>query len=160
MNSNSRPFDLYEAITDILTVFISSEIGGDVEFDNEAIAEYINSFACVADFWGHHSKEDIYEKFTEDILNGYPVWRMIKLPEWTLKMVEKSFNIECLEAEQRAKKTYRCLTCKHYCEVSTQLGALSKCKRERCSVNANPIGFSRGVLPQLRKVCRLYEKAV
>ncbi len=51
-----RQLNIYEAITDILKVFIASEIGTDVEFDNKAISNYIDSFTCSVHFWdGHRS---------------------------------------------------------------------------------------------------------
>lgn len=158
MDAKGCMLDIYEAITDILRVFISSEIGTDVEFDNEVIAEYIGSANCRVHFWDSKTKEDIYKQFTDDVLNGYPVWDMVKLPEWTRKMVEKSFQAEQADALEKAKKKYRCLTCKYYYEKHTQLGVLRKCIHERCCVNTNPIGHRKGVLMQLRRVCKLYSR--
>ncbi len=154
-----RQLNIYEAITDILKVFIASEIGTDVEFDNKAISNYIDSFTCSVHFWDAKTKEDVYEQFTNDILNGYPVWRMVKLSEWTMKMVEQSFQSECDEAMERAKKKLKCLTCKYYSETQTQLGVIRKCSHERCCVNTHPIERSKGVLAELRQVCKLYSRA-
>lgn len=158
MSITSEALDFYEAIIDVLTVFISTEIGAEVEFNNEVIARYIDSFDCRIHFWDAHTKEDVYKQFTDDILNGYPVWEMMKLPEWTRKMVEESFQAEQADALEKARKKYKCLTCKYYEEKHTQLGVLSKCTHERCCVNTNPIGHSKGVLMQLRRVCKLYDK--
>lgn len=158
MNKTHRQFDLYEAITDILAVFISSEIGSQVEFNNEAIAQYIDSFNCIAHFWDAKTKEDVYKQFTDDILNGYPVWRMVKIPEWTEKMIEKSFSIECFESREAYKKKYRCLTCKYYKEIETQLGILKKCMHERCGVNTHSCGHTPGILINLRRICKLYDR--
>lgn len=155
--------DLYEVITEVLNVFVSTEIGTEVEFDNEVIARYINSFDCALHFFEANTKEGIYEQFTNDILNGYPVWQMLKLPDWTRRMVEKTFATEQAEAWEKAKKRYKCLTCKFYKERRTIAGVLSTCAHERCSVNKaefRTVRRSKGVLKQLRKSCKLYERSI
>lgn len=158
----SAALDLYEVITDVLNVFISTEIGTEVEFDNDVIANYINSWSCATHFFDARTKEDIYQQFTDDILNGYPVWQMMKLPEWTKRMVEKTFAAEQADALEKAKKKYKCLTCKFYEENHTEFGVLRLCHNKECDVNKTdfrPVRRSKGVLQKLRCRCKLYERS-
>lgn len=111
-----KTLDIYNAIVDILRIFADTEIGGQYEINNAAVADYLNSFACSAHFFDENDKEAIYQKFTEDILNGYPVYKMLILPEWTMKMVKNLFERERQEEYAEACNKYKCLTCKYLSE--------------------------------------------
>jgi len=80
------------AIIDILRIFADTEIGGQYEIDFEAVCNYLDSMRFGVDYFNCSTAEEIYERFTEDIYNGLPVWRFLKLPEWTMKMVERHFR--------------------------------------------------------------------
>lgn len=127
MEFDSKTLNIYNAIIEILTIFADSEIGGEYEFDNDVIAKYLNTKAIV-DYFDCKTKEEIYERFTTDILAGAPVFRMLKIPEWTRTMLEKSFTQTLSEEETKAKKTYKCLTCEYYKEHNTIYGTVLKCE--------------------------------
>lgn len=151
----SKQLMVFTAITDILTIFADTEIGGQYEFDYDTIAEYIDSLRMVNDYFECSTKEDVYKRFTQDIYNGFPVWRMLKLPEWTANMVEKMFRGECEAEYEQQKKTYKCLTCKYFKITQTMLGILEQCtfKKEesrRLSPRRSPF--------QIKKRCKNYVK--
>ena len=123
---------IFSAITDILTIFADTEIGGQYEFDYDAIDNYIGSFKCQAEYFDYITKDEIYEKFMQDIYNGLPVWRFLKLPDWTMNMVEDSFRVECENELEQLKKIYKCLTCQYYSVEKLSVGLIwQKCKYEK-----------------------------
>ena len=122
---------IFSAIIDILTIFADTEIGGQYEFDYDAIDNYISSFGCQAKYFDYKTKDEIYTKFTQDIYNGLPVWRFLKLPDWTMNMIEKSFKTECENELEQLKKIYKCLTCKYFKAERLSSGLLwQECKYE------------------------------
>lgn len=46
----SKQLMIFSAIIDILTIFVDTEIGGQYEFDYDAIDNYISSFGCQAEY--------------------------------------------------------------------------------------------------------------
>ena len=120
----------YQAIVDIVKIFGETEIG-DCEVDEEAVANYINSLKFVDDMWGIASKEDIYKKLTDDIIDGFPVWEFLKISDWSKRMLECSFNNSVEQERKRLEKTYQCFTCKYLEESDTSLGIYRKCHRPK-----------------------------
>ena len=121
---------IFSAITDILKIFADTEIGGQYDFNYEEIAKYLNSLKSVNDYWSSDTKEEIYETFTKDIYEGYPVWRMLKLTPWTSNMIEKSFTKDCEQLYNEECKKYKCLSCRYYKVINTELGPLDNCTYE------------------------------
>ena len=119
------------AIIDILRIFADTEIGGQYEIDFEAVCNYLDSMRFGVDYFDCNTTEEIYERFTKDIYNGLPVWRFLKLPEWTMKMVEKTFQNECDQTHMEMKRTYKCLSCKYLYVRNTSFGVLQECKYEK-----------------------------
>jgi len=153
--TDEKYLNIYSAIRDILVIFADSEIGGEYEFNNDVIARYLDGKAIV-DFWECNTKEEIYERFTQDIINGYPVWQMLILPEWTKGMIEKSFAEEVNKEEEEAKKIYKCLTCKHFCKSTTRFGMHYSCKRPLKRMGMRE---PRSGPFELKKACKYYEVA-
>lgn len=127
----SKQLMIFSAMIDILTIFADTEIGGQYEFDYDAIDNYISSFKCQAEYFDYQTKDEIYAKFTQDIYNGLPVWRFLKLPNWTMNMVEKSFKTDCENEFEQLKKIYKCLTCKYFHSHRLSVGLIyQECKYE------------------------------
>lgn len=124
---NPKQLDYYKAIVDVLTIFSESEIGGEIVFNNERISAYLNSFEASARSWNCVTYDDFCECFTQDILNGFPVWRLLVLPEWTERMVEDMFTRELNTEEEKRRSKYKCLTCKYLEEHIMSLGTSYKC---------------------------------
>ena len=122
-----RQLDHYEALIEILTVFTESEIGGEIKFNNERIADYLNSFGAAAATMDCQTVEDFCQSVTDDILAGYPIWRLLELPEWTLRMVEDTFSRDLAILRQEREKKYKCLTCKYLKVVNTEIGTFYEC---------------------------------
>ena len=113
-NITAKQLMACSAIIEILQIFADSEIGGQYEINYEAVANYIDSIKFSADYFECQTKEEIYERFTEDIYAGLPVWRWLKLSEWTMNMVERTFEDECQAEYRELCKKYKCLTCKYH----------------------------------------------
>lgn len=116
-----------EAITDILKIFADNEIGGQYEINHDELCKYLDSLKYVTDYWDCETKEDVYNRFTEDIYAGLPVWRFLKLPEWTQTMVEKSFRSSCQKDFEELSKVYKCLTCKYHKVHKYDIGVRAEC---------------------------------
>lgn len=115
------------AIIDILHIFADTEIGGQYDIDYTALSKYLNSLKCVSDYFECETKEDVYERFTEDVYNGLPIWRFLILPKWTKTMVEASFEQECQTEYKIMQNKYKCLTCTFHKVVNTQVGVITEC---------------------------------
>lgn len=120
----------YQGIVDIVKIFGETEIG-DCEVDEEAVAKYVASFKFANDTWGLESKDEIYQKITDDIINGWPVWEFLKISDWAKQMLEKSFAEEVIKEREELERKYKCYTCKYLDESPTSLGMLQKCMRPR-----------------------------
>lgn len=125
-NHRLRPFIFYSAIVDIVQIFGEMEIGS-CEVDVEAVATYVSGYKFQSDFWGCSTKEDIYKKITDDILDGWPVWQFLKVSDWTKDMLERSFAKKIREERERLERTYKCYRCMHFEEIHTSLGVIEKC---------------------------------
>ena len=152
------------AIIEILQIFADTEIGGQYEIDYEAVTNYIDSLKFSVDYFECSTKEDIYERFTQDIYNGLPVWRWLKLPKWTVQMVEKRFRDECHAEYLDMCKIYKCLTCKYHEVRKTDIGVFEKCTYiEEKSKNMRDRRYilKRVDDPfELKKKCRNYQVKV
>lgn len=120
----------YQGIVDIVKIFGETEIG-DCEVDEEAVAKYVASLKFTSDTWGLESKDEIYQKITDDIINGWPVWEFLKISDWTKQMLEKSFAEEVIKEREELERKYKCYTCKYLNESPTSLGMFRKCMRPR-----------------------------
>lgn len=119
-----------DAIIDMLKIFADTEIGGQYEINYEVLSQYVESIRCVSDYFEANTKEEIYERFTKDIYARLPVWQFLILPEWTRKMVEKSFAEDVKQTEEEFKKKYKCFTCKYFKMQETSIGMFYDCKYE------------------------------
>lgn len=155
MSDIAKIVKITSAIREMLEIFAEQEIGYDVEIDDDALASYIDSNKGFADYFLANTKEEIYDVFLKQILNGYPVWQLLKLSDWTKNMLQREFQKEIDEEEQEMKKRYACLTCKYYSYTETSLGRLPKCHGE--SWIKDEFGFRKERV-KLRKQCKRYEK--
>ena len=142
----------YQAIVDVVKILGETEIG-DCEVDEEAVARYVSSMKFIGDMWGIVSKEEIYEKITEDIINGFPVWDFLKVSDWTKNMLERSFADQQIQERKRLEETYKCFTCKYLVEEETSMGIFRKCKRPR-----GRFSFERRDYFEPKEVCDHYIK--
>ena len=52
----SKHLLIFSAITDILKIFADTEIGGQYDFNYDAIADYLNGLRVVHDFFEYNTK--------------------------------------------------------------------------------------------------------
>lgn len=144
---------IYSAICDIVQIYGDTELGT-CEVDTTAVAKYCCSDKSVFDLLECQTKEDIYAKFTQDILDGFAVWQFLKISDWTKNMLARNFENEAQEQLEKNKKIYKCLTCQFYHEAYTSIGTFvtCECPQESCWAKR------RRSLPQLKKSCKNYKK--
>ena len=109
------------AIKDILEIFAEQELGCTYDLNIPVIIQYMNTSTFMVNCLEATTKEEIYQVMTDEILNGYPVWDLLIMPDWTKQMLERSFNIRIKQEEEKRKKKYKCLTCK-YLDITTFAG--------------------------------------
>ena len=134
-NGTLKRLYYFLAVKDILEIFAETELGSGCEIDIAKVYEYTNSFNFVNDTWeiscnSETLREEIYQKVTDDILNGYPVWRLLILSEWTMNMLEREFQAECDRERKKQEARYKCYKCKYFREDITSLGSFMECKYE------------------------------
>lgn len=150
-----RILSISSAIREMLEIFAEQEIGNNIEIDEEALAEYMSSERCIADYFEAKTKEEMYEIFLKQLLNGYPVWQMLKVSDWTKNMLNREFQKEIEEQDRKMKESYACLSCKYYSCVEVELGALHRCKGSRYIKSEDGFSMKRFTL---QETCEKYEK--
>ena len=127
MTDTARTIMLSNAIQDILKVFAEQEIGCNIEINEKALAEYLDSIKGISDYFEANTKEEMYEIFLNQVLDGYPIWQLLELPEWTKNILEHEFQVELAANKKKAEKEYACLRCKHYSCKETPYGSIQTC---------------------------------
>lgn len=126
---DERQIYYFLAIKEIVELFAEQELGSRCEIDVKATMNYVQSMKFVNDTWGLKSKDEIYKLVTDDILNGFPIWQLLNMPEWTRSMCEREFGNAQKQKRKELEKKYQCYTCKYFSELNTSLGILMECKR-------------------------------
>lgn len=126
-------FLYFKAMIDIAELWGNQEIGT-CEVDILEISKYCNSFNFNIDIWGvsgkteDEIKENMYEFITNLILDGFPIWRMLKLSDFTKNMIEKTFKNDMDKKFKEMCKIYKCYTCVYYKTYTTSFGTIEKCE--------------------------------
>lgn len=157
---DARQLYYFLAVKDIIELFAETELGSGCEIDVEAVAAYVQSFSFFADdMWGIKEKEEIYQMITDDILNGYPVWQLLKIPDWTKNMLEREFQAEQERKRKELEKKYKCFTCKYFVEKQTELGVWRECTWEPPKSKRDFDWHKRrGAYFELKRRCKNYEQ--
>ena len=157
--SDSRKLYYFLAVKDIVETFAETEIGSGCEIDVDAVDAYCSSLRFVNDMWGIYNKEEIYQAVTDDILAGYPIWQLLKIPEWTKNMLEREFAREQQRKREELEREYKCYTCKYFVEKETGLGTWMECTWKPLETKRN---FDwrprRGSNFEVKKRCKNYER--
>lgn len=132
-----------EAFVLIAEIYAQTEIGEGIKVDIPRIAVFVNS----PDFENQECYQitqlsQIYDHITEEILNGFPIFRFLKLTDWQLKMCEKDWQSRINEEEEELKKKYPCKRCIHLHEKYTSLGMICKCKSRKRNTTKYGIGYT------------------
>ena len=125
-----KKYYYFLAIRDIVRLFGEQELCTECEINVPAVVDYVNSFNFNIDTWEVANKEEIYQKVTDDILNGYPIWRLLDIPEYKMNILERELSRMAEEELERLKKTYKCYTCKYFEEIDISIGIDNKCHWE------------------------------
>lgn len=142
----------YQACVNVVSIFGETEVGG-AEPNHYAIVNYMSSIGFVSDAFdapaGENAVQFFEEQLIERILNGFPVWRFLKLSPWAMEMMEKSFVEECDVGEAERKRTYCCLRC----EYLRERGFGYYCDHPDTRLKIKPREFD------LKKKCRKMKEA-
>lgn len=147
----------FNEFKEIISIFGQTEVGTS-EVDVKALADYLASDKFFVDMFDYNIEDidgiDLY--ITNLIENGFPVWRFLKISNWTKNMLEQSFTEECEEELKEMQKTYCCLSCNYYMVKDTPYGLLIRCTNKDCK---HYYGNRNGAL-ELQKECKEYEKNI
>ena len=127
MTDTARTIMLSNSIQDILKVFAEQEIGCNIDVNEKALADYLDSTRGISDYFEANTKEEMYEVFLTQVLDGYPIWQLLELPEWTKSTLEREFQAELDAQKKKAEKEFACLRCKHYRCKETPCGSIQTC---------------------------------
>lgn len=132
-NSLKKQLIYFNEFKEIISIFGQTEIGTD-EVDIESLTEYLETDKFFVDLFDYKTDDiDAIDSYiTELIENGFPVWRFLKISDWTKDMIEKSFKQECQEELKELQKQYLCFSCKHYLVKDTSIGLLVRCQNPNC----------------------------
>lgn len=142
------------AIHEIVQIYGETELGN-CEVDDDAIAEFCASDRFWSDFYEFSTKEEIYERVTNEILNGFPIWNYLKVSDWTKNMLEKSYNNQLDNDFKELCKTYKCYTCKYFKLENTCFGMHEGCSYPK---KKDKMGKAKREIFHVKKSCVSYEK--
>lgn len=150
------------AIKEIVELFAEQELGSRCEINVEAVMNYVQSFDFALESMDKNNKEDIYQLVTDDIINGYPIWQLLNIPEWTKNMLVREYEFKKQQEIERLQKTYKCYTCKYFSESVHSIGVYQECNRpkeppKRKYMNWNLHSRDREPFNP-KKRCKYYEK--
>lgn len=156
MKSLIKQLVYFNEFKEIVSIFGQTEIGTE-EVDVEALADYLASDKFFVDLYNYDIQDidGIDSYITNLIENGFPVWKFLKISDWTKDMVEKSFTEECEQELDIMKKKYCCLSCNYYIVKDTPYGLLTRCTNKNCKYYYG----NRNETFTLQKECKKYEKA-
>lgn len=147
-------FTFYQAIVDIAKIFGETELGSDCEVNEAAVAQYCLSSKYIVDNWGITTKEEVYDKITNDILDGMRIWDFLKISDWTKEMLDRDFLADQAAQMEKLRKTYKCYTCKWFEMHDTSIGLYTECNRPRDKRSWST--HRRGDF-KIKKQCKNYE---
>lgn len=153
---NEKQIYYFLAVKEILELYIEQEIGTSYEINIPLVLNYISSLKFSVDHFECRSKEDIYQSVTDDILAGYPVWRLFKLTPWANKIMENQFKESLRQRDEELRNTYKCFTCKWFEEFNTDIGTIYECNRPKEECRFRIKREERKNLP--KKQCKYYER--
>ena len=149
------------AVKEVVELFAETELGSGCEIDVDAVEAYCDSARFhLVDMWGIDNKEEIYRAVTDDILAGYPVWQLLKIPEWTKNMLEREFAAEEARKRKELERKYKCYTCRHFVEQETGLGTWLECKWKPPETEKHRFMLKRtaGADFKFKRRCKNYER--
>ena len=117
-------------------VWASEEICSDAEVDFSTVFQDVSSDAFHLRHLDYSAGDDdeverkVLELIEERVIEGFQIWKYLKLPEWTKSMLERSFAVEQESVFEKAKKKYPCLTCGKFKMDRCPLGTRDVCMDE------------------------------
>ena len=106
-----------EGLIRFLEIYTQTEIGEGIELDVMKIALHINSpwFENVSLF-SFTSIEDVFSLLENMVLNGFPIWRFLKLTEWQQGIFENEYSELLRQARINIVEKHPCYGCIWYDE--------------------------------------------
>lgn len=123
-NDKERSIILFKHFIDFLEIWGQENYGENIEIDWFKVHNFTTKYNLL-DF--REDLEDIvfeeneevfrdkvYKWIEDQVLNGYPIWRLFKLNKWLNDKLEKEFNDEIVKENKITFNKYKCLRCKYY----------------------------------------------
>lgn len=128
MDTDMKKYFFIEALIKFTEIYAETTYG-DAEINISEIVSYVESPKFIMrDAWTVQSLDDCYQLIEEMVLRGLPIWRFLRISEWSQRMLEKDLEVLANEQEEALKKQYKCFQgCRYYDETLTSLGLLMKC---------------------------------
>lgn len=152
-----KEFIFFSALCDVVKLFGDMELGS-CEVDISAVATYCKDFKFQTDLFEYNTKEEIYEKITNDILDGFPVWEFLEVSDWTKSMLEKSYLNKQKKKYDLLCKKYACMTCQYYNAEDTSIGVFEKCTLKESVMGRRDLRLKRTSSFRKKKSCKNYIK--
>ena len=148
--------NFYEVLKEFLEIYANEFIGNNTSINLENVAQYLNSNKYLARFKiNSYTKDEIFKILEEDIVNGFPIWQLLNVSDWTKNILELEFASTVNKELEDNKNKYKCLTCKYYEEKHTSFGTILKCNVPKSRYDRI---FDRGTLESWKKKCKDYVK--
>lgn len=128
MDVKEKKMHFFLAVKDIVELFAEQELGVAYDINVPAVLAYVDSFEFAAHAIECNSKEAIYQLITDDILNGFPVWRLLLCSDWTMNIMERELNRQVQREKEERERKYKCYTCKYFQLDETSIGTFMDCK--------------------------------
>ena len=122
-----------EGLIRFLEIYANDEIGGDVEIDITKIALLVNSPSFENDdLYSYNNIEDIFKLLENLAIMGLPIWRFLKIGEYQMNMLERSYDKLREENLLKIAKQKSCFGCIWFENIDTPFGKLERCKKPNC----------------------------
>jgi len=105
-------------------IWANNNIGSNIQVDYDRLISYVKSDKFTfLDGWQLDSLDDCFREIEEMLLDGFPIWQLFVISEWTSRMLEETFAQDI----KKAQEPFLCLTCTYFDTRETSIGTLSKC---------------------------------
>lgn len=157
ISSFARKLYFFDAFKDFILIYARNNIGSRIEVNTKAIAEYISSFDYKIKINAENmTRNEIFEKLEEDLINGMPIWNFLKLTDWQVKFLSEELKETIIEKNKELEEKYICF---RDCKYFKNMGAFDKCKYPYTFKDENETGINIRILASVPKEeCNFYKK--
>lgn len=117
-----------EVVNDFLLLYARNELGSSATVNLPILAIYLNSTKfALGDGKNIRSRDQIFSAFTDMVIDGQPIWRLLSLDSGTKKCLENQYVEILRERKILAEQERLCLRCMFYRYATCSLGVAQTC---------------------------------